>query len=76
MYVDAWEEGTIGERYRVAWEGGAESVTLKFADASMYENAKQYFITDRHIADYCEGLGTFYYLEDTSHLVLTVYLQS
>ena len=36
--------------------------------------ALEYFITEQHIAEYCENISSVYYLEDAQLYVLTFHL--
>ena len=71
-YVD-WYPDEIGALYREAWENKTGPVAVKFADSALYAEAKDYFITDQHIGDFCDGLKSFRYRENQDLGVLTVY---
>ena len=71
-YVD-WYPDEIGALYRTAWENKTGPVAVKFADSALYAEAKDYFITDQHIGDFCDGLKSFRYRENQDLGVLTVY---
>lgn len=71
-YVD-WYPDEIGALYHAAWENKTGPVAVKFADSALYAEAKDYFITDQHIGDFCDGLKSFRYRENQDLGVLTVY---
>ncbi len=72
-YYTDWYPEEIGALYRAAWENGAGTVAVKFADTALYTEAKNYFITGQHIGDFCDGLRSFRYRENEKIGVLTVY---
>lgn len=72
LYFTDWYPEEIGALYKNAWENGTGNVAVKFADAALYEKAKEYFITDQHLGDFCKGLQSFYYLENPDQNILTV----
>lgn len=74
-YYTDWYPEEIGALYRVAWENGSGFVTVKFADAALYEQAKNYYITEQHLADFCDGLKAFQYRENTDLNILTIYFR-
>lgn len=69
-YITEWNPDVIGAEYARACEAGSESVAFKFAGMELYEQAKNYFIEEQHIRDYCAGISSLYYLEDASQYVL------
>lgn len=74
-YYTDWYPEEIGALYREAWENGTGSVAVKFADAALYEEAKNYYITNQHLADFCAGLKSFKYRENTDLNILTIRFQ-
>ncbi len=70
-YFSEWDPSTAGMVLKEAWVAGQGSVALKFASEELYLMALEYFITEQHIAEYCEGISSIYYLEDKELYVLT-----
>lgn len=70
-YFEEWNPEKIGELLAASWNAGGGDVAVKFASSGLYEQALQYFITDQHIADYCENISSIFYLEDKEMYVLT-----
>lgn len=70
-YFAQWDPGAVGAVLREAWDAGAESVAVKFSTPQIYGEALNYFIKEQHIAEYCEGISSIYYLEDKELYVLT-----
>lgn len=69
-YISAWEPDTVGQIYGTAYVNGAVTEAVRFSDASLYEQAKEYFIGEQHIRDYCEGITGLSYIEDKDQNVL------
>lgn len=70
-YFEEWRPEEIGALLRESWNAGGGDVAVKFSSSALYEQALQYFITDQHIADYCENISSIFYLEDKELYVLT-----
>lgn len=70
-YYETWSPEQIGALLAESWNAGGGDVSVKFASSDLYEQALQYFITDQHIADYCENISSIFYLEDKEMYVLT-----
>lgn len=71
-YFSEWDTEAIGSVYRAAYNSGQSDVSIKFASAELYEKARDYFITQQGIADYCSGITSLYYVEDLYQNVLTL----
>lgn len=65
-FTDLSEESVakIGAIFRKAYEKGKSNVSIKFASRELCAQAKEFFLTDYHISDYCSGLETVYYKTD------------
>ncbi len=65
-FTDLGEESVakIGAIFRKAYEKGKSNVSIKFASRELCAQAKEFFLTDYHISDYCSGLETVYYKTD------------
>ncbi len=70
-YFAEWNPDVVGAVLAEAWNAGANSAAVKLATAEIYEQVKAYFIEEQHIADYCEGISSIYYLEDPEMGVVT-----
>lgn len=70
-YFEEWNPEAIGALLRESWDAGGGDVAVKFATPDLYGQAIQYFISDQHIADYCENISSIFYLEDKELYVLT-----
>lgn len=71
LYYMDWYPKEIGKLLKSAWESKQSNVSVKFADAGLYQKALDYFITQQHVADYCKNLKKFYYVEDKDQNILT-----
>lgn len=74
-YFTSLDENTIaqiGSIIRHAYEKGKSSVSVKFASRELCAQAKEYFLTEYHISDYCEGLETVYYKTDMQMNIFVV----
>ena len=72
LYFDYFDVNAIGNVFAEGYYNGADSSTVKMADADLYAQMKQYFITDGRIADYCSGIRSITYLESEETNVLTI----
>ncbi len=70
-YFEEWNPEPVGALLKESWNAGGGDVAVKFASPDLYGKALQYFITDQHIADYCENISSIFYLEDKEMYVLT-----
>lgn len=61
----------VGMVLKEAYDGGVDTVSIKFSSGELYTRLHQYLIEDRHISDYCKGISSLYYVEDTAQNVLT-----
>lgn len=72
LYFSQWSPEEVGELLKEEYEGNRDSVSLKFETEELYTFAKNYLIDEQHIADYCEGITSVYYIEDSDQNVLTI----
>lgn len=75
LFFDRWDPKAIGAKIARAYEKNKDSVSVKFADAELFAKAKDYFIDERHITDYCKGISQIYYVKDTDLNILTIYFK-
>ena len=72
LYFSDWTPDAVGEMISTAWFSGRLPVSVKFSTHELTQQAFQYFITDKHIADFCPGITGFQYLDDLTQNVLTI----
>lgn len=72
LYIDTWDADRIGTIISDGLEEGEDDVQIKFADQALYEEALSYFIEDSHLFDYCNGMESVQYLENTDSNILTI----
>lgn len=63
-YFSEWNPDAIGALCAGGYETGNTAVSVKLATPELLAQVQQYFIDERHIADYCPGLTSMYYLVD------------
>lgn len=71
-YFTEWIPENVGSIFAQAWNQGGGGMSVKFSSSELYQQALDYFITEQHIADYCENISSIYYLEDSEQYVLTI----
>ncbi len=62
----------LGQMIRRAYQKGKSNISVKFASGELCAQAKEYFLTEYHISDYCEGLETVYYKTDMQMNIFVV----
>ncbi len=72
LYYDWFGADAIGQQLGASYREGEREISLKFSNSDLYKKTKQYFIDDNHLADYCSGIKSVYYLLDESTNVLTI----
>lgn len=72
LYFTEWLPDEIGDIYGRAAYGEDGRAAVKFATKELYDKAKNYFIEQQRLEDYCEITGNVYYLEEPSKLILTI----
>ncbi len=70
-YFTEWNPDAVGAVLAEAWNAGAKSTAVKFASRELYDRALAYLVGEQHIADYCDGITSIYYLEDRDLFVVT-----
>lgn len=74
-YFTSMDETTIeaiGKKLKQAYDKGDSNLSVKFSDRKLCAQAKKYFLTDYHINDYCNGVGTVYYKTDMQLNILVI----
>lgn len=71
-YFSEWNPDAVGSLYKEAYEAGNAAVSVRFANQELYDRYRAWFIGEKHIADYCSGISTLYYVEDRAQNVLTL----
>lgn len=66
-YFNEWNPDAVGALIREAYENGEKRLQIKFSDTELCEQAIQYFVEDYHLTDYCKGLDSVRYLENTDN---------
>ncbi len=72
LYVESWDAEFIGGIIREGYESGEQVVRVRFASTEMREQAQQYFMEDGKLFEYCAGLQTAQYLQNTDSAVLVI----
>ncbi len=72
LYYDWFGVDSIGAKLAESFESGEPEISLKFSNSDLYTRVMDYFFTDKHIAEYCPGLESVYYLLDENSNVITV----
>lgn len=62
----------LGAIFKRAYEKGRSHVSVKFSSRELCAQAKEYFLTQYHISDYCSGLETVYYKTDMQMNIFVV----
>lgn len=70
-YFTEWNPDAIGGVLAEAWNEKKSQAAVKFSSPELYGQARNYFITEQHIADYCQNMDSIFYLEDDELFVLT-----
>lgn len=74
-YFTSMDEASIarlGKIFQRAYEKGKSNISVKFSSGELCAQAKEYFLTEYHISDYCEGLETVYYKTDMQMNIFVV----
>ena len=69
-YFAEWNPDAVGALLREGYETGDTAVSVRFSTLELYDQYLQYFIREEHIADYCTGITSLYYVEDALQRVL------
>lgn len=62
--LDEDSTAAIGAVLKRAYEKDKKNISIKFSSRELCAQAKNYFLTEYHISDYCSGLETVYYKTD------------
>lgn len=62
----------IGRIFKRAYQKGKNNISIKFSSRELCTQAKEYFLTEYHISEYCEGLETVYYKTDMQMNIFVV----
>lgn len=71
-YFSDWAVDEIGDLYSQAAVSNSHRVAIKYASQDLYDKAKDYFIKQKMLENYCDISGNVYYLEDPEQLILTI----
>lgn len=72
FYFTEWLPDEIGDIYGQGISGEMRRAAVKFATRELYDKAKEYFIDQQRLEDYCEVMGHIYYLGESEKLILTI----
>lgn len=70
--LNAADVDAIGAAIRKNYDKGNGNVSIKFSNSALCSQAKQYFLTDYHIGDYCYGLDSVYYKTNTQMNIFVI----
>lgn len=70
--LDARNIDAIGALIQKSYDKGEGNVSVKFSGSALCSQAKQYFLTDYHIGDYCSGLDSVYYKTNTKFNIFVI----
>ncbi|MBO5373793.1 MAG: hypothetical protein J6A75_13890 [Lachnospiraceae bacterium] len=70
LYFSTWNPEAVGTVLKEAWDANEQGISLKFSSPELYEQVITYFVTEQHIADYCESISSIYYIEDAEQYVI------
>ncbi len=74
-YFTSLDEASIeklGSIFKRAYQKGKNNISVKFSSRELCAQAKEYFLTQYHISDYCDGLETVYYKTDMQMNIFVV----
>ena len=71
-YFTDWRVDEIGDLYGQTATNESHRIAVKFANKDLYKKAKNYFIDQQMLENYCDITGNVYYLEDPDQLILTI----
>ncbi len=75
LYIKKWNPERAGTMFRTAWRDGRKYCSVKFAGIRVYRKAVQYFFSDGHIFDYCNGMRTCTHMENPATGIITVHFR-
>lgn len=70
--LNAANVDAIGAAIRKSYDKGSGNVSVKFSNSALCSQAKQYFLTDYHISDYCKELESVYYKTNTEMNIFVI----
>lgn len=74
-YFTSLDEASIaklGSIFQRAYQKGKNNISVKFSTRELCAQAKEYFLTEYHISEYCKGLETVYYKTDMQMNIFVV----
>ncbi len=74
--MDEAATAELGRLFGRAYHKGKSNISVKFSSRELCAQAKEYFLTQYHISDYCEGLETVYYKTDMQMNIFVVIFPS
>lgn len=70
LFFDTYDKNAIGETVASAWYRGADRVAIKMGNDELYQEVKKYMVEDGAIFDWCVGLRSINYIENTEECIL------
>lgn len=71
LYFDVMDADGIGLTLANSYNNGDQFTTLKFANDDIFQECKQYFISDHKIVNYIKGITSLNYLTNTNTKTIT-----
>lgn len=72
LYFDSFDVNSIGWTLQKSYEAGDSESSIKLANPELFNEVAEYFFEDKHIADYCSGINSIYYIMDDNANVITI----
>ncbi|MGN0352561.1 MAG: transglutaminase domain-containing protein [Roseburia sp.] len=72
LLFSEWSPEEVGAFLKNEYNGERKAISFKFETEELYDSMKTYLIDEQHIADYCEGISSVFYIEDKEQNVLTI----
>lgn len=69
-YIREWKPEELGQYISLAY-AEKEILTLRFADKGLYTKARNYFIEEGNIVNYCQDIEKISYMEDETWLEIS-----
>lgn len=72
MYFDNFDANSIGWTLQKSYEAGEKEIAIKLSNYELFTEVGNYFFEDRHIADFCDGINSIYYIMDDNSNVIII----
>ena len=74
-FFESFSPDKMGQQIVNSVEAGENNAEFKFASQNVYEQAKKYMLTDKHIFDYYNRDRSLSFSEDVNNYILTVFFE-